>query len=133
LSGPAREEEGPVVNDGAADLRAVLVQLDVRLGVALRVSVELVGIQSRVAEELEHRSVNLVGAAAGGHIDRRTAVAPFLGGGIVSGHAVFLNVVGSEAVEVRHRVGNGGFVGLDAVYGDVEGAVPRTVDVNARA
>ena len=53
LALPASEEEGLVLADGSADFESILIELDDRLGEALRVGVELLRVERGVAEEFE--------------------------------------------------------------------------------
>ena len=107
-----------------------MIQLDVGFRISLRVREKLVSVEIRISQELENRAVELVSAAFGGDVDGRTAVASFLRSGVVGGHLVFLDIVWRQAIQIRQRVGHGGFVGLNAVDGDVESAVAGTVHGN---
>ena len=66
-------------------------------------------------------------ATAGSDVDVGSTVAAFFSSGVAGRDLVLLDIVGSEAVEVRQGIWNGRFVGLNAINGHVEGAVPRTV------
>ena len=107
------------------------MQLDFGLFRAARVGEKVGGVERRVAREFPHCAVKFIRPAARGNRDRSAAVASFFRRRIIGRDFIFLNVVGVDAIKIRHRIGHGGFVRLDAVNRHVEGAVARTVDRNA--
>ena len=133
LTLPGAEEEGLIFADGAADLEAVLIELDQGFGAALSVGVKLLRVEFGIAEEFERGAVELVGAGAGGDGDVGAGVAAFLGGGVGGGDLELLHVIRVEAEDVVGGVGVGGFVGLNAVDGDVDGGGAGSVDVDGVA
>ena len=65
------EEESPVAHDRSAHGGAELVLMKSRPRLPRRIGEEVVGIQLVVAQELEYRAVELIGAALDGGIDHR--------------------------------------------------------------
>src|SRR5262245_30136106 len=133
LALPAAEEKGPVLFDRPAHLdtehmHSQIGPLDLRGIVEPFVCVERV-----VTKELEDIAVELVCAGARCDRDVSAAVAPELGGRVVSYDAILLHVVGIDAVEIRLRVRTRGLVAVDAVDGHVVRPVARAVYMRARA
>ena len=98
------EEERLVLLDGTAQRAAELVDAEGRAGRIGRRDLVGVGVRVErlVAEELEGRAVEVVGARLGHHVDHRSARAPVFGGvGVAVDlellHRVLAELVGSAA------------------------------------
>ena len=127
---PTAEEEGLILADRPAQLKAILVQLDERLVQSLGLGIEFIGVQRRIAEELEGRAVELVGAAARRHRDISAGVTSLFGRRIRRRHFEFLYVVRVQPENVVHRIRVGVLIGLNAVDGDVHRAGAGAVDAD---
>ncbi len=101
----AAKEEGLVLFDWTSHLESELVESDQRLQRFLRISEKLARVQGFVTQEEETSTMKLARAGARGNRNRSAAVASFLGGRVIRGDLVFLNVVWSYAVEITDRVG----------------------------
>src|SRR5207302_1534572 len=104
LPGPASEEESLVLDYRTSGLKSILVELDIRLDVALRVAEKLVRVKRGIAQKLEYGAVELVRASARGDGNGSAAVAAFLRAGIAGSDLVLLHVVRVQTVEVRDRI-----------------------------
>src|SRR5262249_14781493 len=128
----AAEEEGLVLYNGASNVEAVLVQLEIRSRQPVGIVEPLVGIEYRIAVEVKHGAMKSVGTRARGHHHIGAAVAPVFRSGIQSHGAELLHVVRIEALDVRLRVGHCRLIGVNAVNGHVVRAVAGAEDVRSR-
>src|SRR5262249_50486520 len=129
----AAEEERLLLQDRAANVKAILVELEVRPRQALGIVEPLVGIEPGVAVEVENVAVKSVGAGARRDHDIRATVAPVFRGRIQRDGAKLLHVVRIETLDVRLRIGHRRFVGVDAINRDVVGAVAGAEDMRSRS
>ena len=132
----AKIEEGLVFNNRPADAAPELVPNqfgDFRAGEVIE---EIVGAELVVAVEFEKRAVPLIRARAGHGADL-DATPAVLGRGVAGGHLEFLHVLGRQSDQGLVDHDGGGAVevvlGIEAVEGDVDGAVALAVDKELHA
>ena len=102
-----------------ADFKAILVQLDERLGCALGIGVEFLSVQRRVAEEFKHRTMKLICAGSCSNGNVGPGISTLFRSGVRRGYLELLNVVRVETENVVRWIRVGGFVGFNAINGDV--------------
>src|SRR5260221_4493 len=100
----AAKEKRLVLLDWSTHLIAELLHPDQRLRIFLCVLIPLVGVERLVSQNEQTSAMKLAGPGAGRDRDRRAAVASFFRGGVVCGYLEFLDVIGSDPIEVAHRV-----------------------------
>src|SRR6185437_307868 len=124
------EDEELVLEDGAADAAAELVEVQLVAGQAVDAVEVVVGFEGAVAVLLVEIAVPLVGALAGDELDLHRAFAEAVGAaggggdgdlfdGIAAGHDGVEDAVGAFEVVV---------LDVDAIEGDVDGGLGQAVD-----
>ena len=128
---PRSEKERLVLMDRSAESGAVLVAVQRVLGATEFVGKEIRRIEVRVAQVLEDRAVELVGAALGYDAHLGAVAAAELGGGHAGLHGELLHRVGDA--EIAQRRPDLGIDVTDAVQQEVIGLRPCAGDVEAAA
>ena len=127
---PTAEEERLVLANRTAVLEAVLVQLDDRFLKPLRLGVELIRVQRRVAEEFKCCSMELVSTATRGYRHIRSRVPSLLRRGIGRGYFELLHVIRIEPENIVHGVRVRTLVGVNAVDRHIYGTNARAIHAN---
>src|SRR5713226_8626602 len=92
------EKEVLVLDQRSAECAAKLVHMEGLAWNAARVVDPSVGVQVAVAEDLEGRTVELIGAGLGYHVDHRAAGPPEFGGVTVAVHLELFHRIDAELV-----------------------------------